>query len=82
MSLHFGHRGRDATLSIIEDISWPRIHREVVDRARFCEQCGKPGKNITSRERTQVGAIFKARKVSKTTFYTTGDNKISRKTKN
>ena len=35
----------------------------------------KPGK-------TQVGAISKAQKDSKTTFSTTGDNKSSQKTKN
>ena len=45
-SLHYGHSGRDAMLSMIEDIGWPRIHREVIDQARLCEQCLQSGKNL------------------------------------
>ena len=37
-SLHYGHRDRDAMLAMIEDIWWSRIHREVNDQARLCEQ--------------------------------------------
>ena len=38
-SLHYGHPGRDAMLSMVGDIWWPRIHREVIDQARLCDQC-------------------------------------------
>ena len=31
---------------MIEDICWPRIHREVIDQARLCEQCLEAGKNL------------------------------------
>ena len=55
-SLHYGHPGRDSMLSMIADIWWPRIHREVVDQARLCDQCLQSGKILkciltkTSRE--------------------------------
>ena len=45
-SLHYGHPGRDAMLAMIEDIWWPRFHREVIDQARLCEQCLQSGKNL------------------------------------
>ena len=44
-SLHYGHPGRDSMLAMIEDIWWPRIHREIIDQARLCEQCLESGKN-------------------------------------
>ena len=31
---------------MIGDIWWPRIHREVIDQARLCEQCLQSGKNL------------------------------------
>ena len=47
------------------------------------QQCQKLGKNKRNEPETaQVGAISKARKDSKTTFSTTGDNSSSQKTKN
>ena len=33
-------------LAMIVDIWWSRIHREVVDQARLCEQCLQSGKNL------------------------------------
>ena len=33
-------------LAMIEDIWWPRIHREKIDQARLCEQCLESGKNL------------------------------------
>ena len=44
--LHYGHPGWDAMLAMIEDIWWPRIHREVIDQARLCEQCLQSGRNL------------------------------------
>ena len=45
-SLHYGHPGRDAMLAMIGDIWWPRIHREVIDQARLCEQCLQSDMNL------------------------------------
>ena len=44
-SLHSGHPGRDAMLGMVSDIWWPKIHREVIDQDRLCEQCLQAGKN-------------------------------------
>ena len=30
-SLHYGHPGRNSMFAMIEDIWWPRIHREIID---------------------------------------------------
>ena len=40
-SLHYGHPSRDAMLGMISDNWWSKIHREVIDQARLCEQCLK-----------------------------------------
>ena len=45
-SLHYGHPGRDAVLSMVGDNWWPRIHREVIDQARLFDQCLEAGKNL------------------------------------
>ena len=45
-SLPYGHPGRDSMLAMVEDIWWPRIHREIIDQARLCEQCLESGKNL------------------------------------
>ena len=57
-SLHYGHPGRDSMLAMVEDIWWPRIHREIIDQARLCEQCLESGKNLkcTLRQK-QVGKL-------------------------
>ena len=31
---------------MVADIWWPRIHREVIDQARLCENCLQAGKNL------------------------------------
>ena len=33
-------------LAMIGDIWWPRIHREVIDQSRLCEQCLQSGKYL------------------------------------
>ena len=33
-------------LAMIEDIWWPRIHREVIGQAWLCEQCLESRKNL------------------------------------
>ena len=45
-SLHYGHPGRDVMLRNVADIWWPKTHREVVNTARYCEECNAAGKNV------------------------------------
>ena len=45
-AIHFGHAGRDAMLREASDVWWPRIHREIVEKARNCSECQKAGKNL------------------------------------
>ena len=47
-AIHFGHAGRDAMAMLREasDVWWPRIHREIVEKARNCAECQKAGKNL------------------------------------
>ena len=45
-AIHFGHAGRDAMLHEAADVWWPRIHREIVEKAKSCQQCSQSGKNI------------------------------------
>ena len=37
-SKHFGHAGRDAMLREASDVWWPRIHREIVEKAQKCAE--------------------------------------------
>ena len=60
-SLHYGHPGRESMFSMTADIWWPRIHREVVDQARLCDQCLQSGKNLKCMLRQkQVGKLSEA----------------------
>ena len=43
-AIHFGRPGRDAMLR--DDVWWPRIHREIVEKARNCAECQKAAKNL------------------------------------
>ena len=46
---------------MIADFWWPRIHREVVDQARLCDQCLQSGKNLKCMlTQKQVGKLFEA----------------------
>ena len=45
-AIHFGHAGRDAMLREASDVWWPRIHREIVEKARNCAESQKAGKNF------------------------------------
>ena len=61
-SLHYGHPGRDAMLAMIEDTWWPRIHREVIDQARFCEQCLESVKKLKYMlKQKQIGKLPEAK---------------------
>ena len=61
-SLHYGHPGRDAMLSMVGDIWWPRTHREVLDQARLCDQCLEARKNLKSiQSQKELGKIPKTK---------------------
>ena len=46
---------------MIVDIWWPRMHQEVVDQARLCDQCLQSGKNLKCMLRQkQVGKLPEA----------------------
>ena len=45
-SLHYGYPGREVMLRIVADIWWRKIHQEVVNKARYCEECSAAGKNV------------------------------------
>ena len=45
-AIHFGHAGRDAMLREAADVWWPRINREIIEKANNCQECSKAGKNI------------------------------------
>ena len=49
-------------LAMIEDILWPRIHRDVIDQARLCEQCLESGKNLNYMlKQKQIGKLPEAK---------------------
>ena len=61
-SLHYGHPGRDAMLSMVGEIWWPRIHREVIDQARLCDQCLEAGKKLKcTQSQKELGKIPKTK---------------------
>ena len=45
-AIHFGHPGRDAMLRDAADVWWPKIHREIIEKASNCPQCRLEGKNL------------------------------------
>ena len=48
-AIHFGHAGRDgrdAMLREASDIWWPRVHREIMEKAKNCSACQQAGKNL------------------------------------
>ena len=61
-SIHYGHPGRDTMLRYVADIWWPKIHREVINTAKCCEQCSKAGKNVkTLLKQSQFEVIPKSK---------------------
>ena len=62
-AIHFGHAGRDAMLREAADVWWPKIHREIVEKANNCEECIKAGKNLKClKSQKEFGTIPKAEK--------------------
>ena len=45
-AIHYGHAGRDSMLREASDFWWPRIHKEIVEKARNCQECQLAGKNL------------------------------------
>ena len=61
-SIHYGHPGRDTMLRYVADIWWPKIHREVINTTKCCEQCSEAGKNVkTLLKQSQFGEIPKSK---------------------
>ena len=49
-------------LSIVSDIWWHRIHREVIDQARLCEKCLQSSKNLKCiQSQKETGNIYKTK---------------------
>ena len=44
-ALHSGHAGRDALLREAAVVWWPKIHREIEEKANICLECTKTCKN-------------------------------------
>ena len=42
----YGLPGRDTMIRGMADTWWPKIHREVINSARFCGDCSQEGKNV------------------------------------
>ena len=45
-AIHYGHAGRDAMLREAFDLWWPKIHREIVEKAQRCAESQKAVKNL------------------------------------
>ena len=45
-AIHFGHAGGDAMLQEASDVWWPRIHREIVEKAKNCAECQTVGNSF------------------------------------
>ena len=59
-SVHYGHPGRDTMLRYILEMWWPKIHREVINTAKCCEQCSQAGKNVKPlKKQNQFGELPK-----------------------
>ena len=59
-SLHYGHPGRDAMLSMITDIWWLRIHGEVIDQARLCNNASSDENSKCILKQTQTEKLPEA----------------------
>ena len=45
-AIHIGHAGRDTMLREASDVWWPRIHLEIVEKAKDCAEFLKAGKKF------------------------------------
>ena len=43
---HYDHERRDTMLRVVSDVWWPRVHREIVDKAQKRPDCQKAGNNL------------------------------------
>ena len=52
-------------LGMVSDIWWPKIHREVIDKVRLCDQCLQEGKNLKCiLKQKQVGKLPEVNKMN------------------
>ena len=65
-AIHFGHAGRDAMLREASDNWWSRIHREIIENARNCNECRLAGKNLKCmKSQTEFGKLPAANQPNK-----------------
>ena len=65
-AIHFGHAGRDSMLREVADFWWGRNHREIVEKARNCQECQLAGKNLKClKSRNEFGKITEATEPNK-----------------
>ena len=80
---HFGHAGRDSMLRESADIWWPRIHREIVEKAQNCPDCQLAGKNLkcikSQKEFSKIPEAVKPNEESSLDFAGPFQNGISKK---
>ena len=67
-AIHFAHAGRDAMLREAAEVWWPKIHREIVEKANNCTECMKAGKDLKClKSQKKFGTIPKAEKPNEDT---------------
>ena len=57
-SLHYGHPGCDCKLATVANIWWPRLNREIVSLAKYCQQGQAAGKITKSMLRQKETGRF------------------------
>ena len=57
-SLYYGHLGRAVMLRNVANIWWPKIHRELVNMARYSKECMAEGENVeVFRKQSKFGKL-------------------------
>ena len=62
-AIPFRHAWRDALLREASDIWWPRVYREIVEKAKNCSRCQQAGKNLKwVKSQNEIGKIPESNK--------------------
>ena len=63
-AIHFGHAGRDAMLKDAADLWWPKIHREIIEKAKNCAKCQRSVENLNClQSQKKFGKLPKAENI-------------------